>query len=116
MGWVLVSQEEPELAVRKTKVISWNEATHRMMRYPVRVDLLYNAEGNAFGLCGGGQYLVSVDDDNVFSIKCEAALAEMGLDDLEAIYRVTPQAFEPEEEPDPAQPYLDGGIWAPLPE
>lgn len=95
------------------KYICWNDAVQKMLAYPMRVDVLHDAEENRLGFRHGASYLiVKSDDEREYRVYCAEAIAPF-LPGLIETYETSPSLIDHSEGEVSG---MVGAIWIPLPE
>jgi hypothetical protein len=114
MAWTVMQLKSPVIRVNYSKGrILWNEATQRLLRYPGKVNVIYNQSGGELGLISGHVYRVVPEEDGDYRVTVgKSDLAAAGLD-LENPYEA--EATLVVRQPDGPEP-LDGLVTIPYPE
>jgi hypothetical protein len=117
MAWELLTADTPKMWGKKG-VISWNDATHRLMGNPQAVEIFYDEDGERIGFHGvyyRSGLQVKQTDDMRFSIDASEYLDEAGLD-LPNNWEAGPEVEPLDEESIPGTLHTHSVVWIVVPE
>ena len=111
--WQTLDRLDATVQIKDTGRIQWNEATHRLIRYPDKVDIRYDTSLEVIGLSAGTTFPVTVTDEGEYRIEIESeSLTTMGVS-FSGTANLTPTPVTwGEGEPEPP----DGLVSVPYPE